>query len=413
MIKFFYNIIWWIVVIFAGIPLIFWALVRGENIWHRLGLWRCNVKHGIWIHASSLGETAAAINLARAIVDMGYPVVMTATTLAGYQKLSMYARELKNCDTFLQPIDHPLCVKWAVNAVKPKALVILELDMWLNMIYECKKNGALIFIASASISNGAKSRIKKYSSYFKAMWRKIDLIYTKKASDVDSFISFDVSSQKVKALADLKLTPPINRRNNIVKPVRFPVIIAGSIRSAEEMLIINSYLTVLDKYADGLLIIAPRHRERFSQVANIVAKNNIKFVKRSEGQLFRDDANILLLDTLGELPEFYGIGDIAIIGGTFAEYGGHNPMEAIFNGTPVIHGPSIHNNEILFNLIDNVGAGICVERDKLGDTLLSILSDSNRLTIMRDKCKIIIKDAKDISRLYAKNIIDEIKKLNI
>jgi len=408
MFKIFYDLLWWIILI-IGFPFgIALALVRGESIPLRLGFYRVKHRGGIWIRASSMGETAAAISLAKSIAELGYPIILTATTLSGYRRLEENAPA--DCDVFHQPIDHPLCMRIAMNRAQPAALAIIESDMWLGMLTAAKNAGAKVFIASGRISHASVRKSRYMPFYFRALWRNIDKIYARTDDDAQLFAAAGADKNKIQIIGDLKLAPQSAHPTDIPKPHKYPIIIAGSIRPEEEELVIGAFIALREKFPEALLVFAPRHSERFEPAAQMLAQKGMKFSRRTADGFFRDGAPVLLLDTMGELREFYEIGDIAIVGGTFSNHGGHNPMEAIYHGVPVVHGPSVANNSVLFNMIDAEGAAMSVPPERLAQKIIALLSDSERLKDMVRQCTEITQNAKNIGKVYADKLVQELAK---
>ncbi|MCD6417871.1 hypothetical protein J7M00_03705 [bacterium] len=405
MIKFFYNIMWWIILIVGFLPMLFLSLVRGEKISHRLGLWKCRNIGGIWIHSSSLGETASAVSLASAILSMRkIPVILTATTLSGYERLLKNAP--KDCEIFLQPLDRPLCVDLAMKRCRAKILVVLEGDLWLGMVSQAKKMGAKVIVASAVMSKRTAHRAKSLKKYFLAMWQNIDKIFAKSPGDRERFISAGFPAEKIEVFGDLKMTPPQYEEVLFKKPEGYPIIVAGSVRPAEEEIVIKTMAEIFKKYPEALFIMAPRHLERIPKITEKLNKVSLKFSYVSEGKSLENPEKILIMDVFGELKKYYSIADIAIIGGTFADYGGHNPMEAIFAHTPVVHGKYFANNKELFEIADGNGAAIMIDdENEMAAAILKIIEDKDRLENMKKKCALIEKNAKNISKKYAARIL--------
>ena len=354
-----------------------------------------------------MGESSAAIVLANAIAKHSYHIILSATTLSGYERLAKNAPE--NSDVLLQPIDHPLCIGRAIKAAAPKALVILENDLWLGMLFAAKKQGAKIFIASGKFSKHTRTMSKIFPFYYRAIWKTIDRILAKSPEDAKRFVAAGTDAKKTESFVDLKLTPHFSMKNVPQKPNSFPIIIAGSIRSSEEELVIEAISNIFHEFEDTLVVFAPRHKERFDAVAVALKKAKIGFVLKSKGEYFSKDTPVLILDTLGELQSYYAIGDVSIIGGTFGQYGGHNPIESVYRGCPVIHGPNIDNNRKLFQTIDNAGAGVSVLPEKLSHELKAIIGNNEKLENMRKACDKLAMNTKNLGSVCAKRIIEAMK----
>ncbi len=369
-------------------------------------MWHCRKKGGIWIHSSSLGEAGEALILARGLSRAGHHIVLSSTTSSGYKYLVRKAP--KECDVFLQPIDHPLCTGVAARSVMPKILVIMESDFWIGQIYAAKRCGAKIIVANGRLSQKSIRMYRFFRFYAKFLWEMVDVVFARNADEARKFVIAGFPKEKVKILGDLKLVPVPSDDGIPKKPKRYPIVVAGSVRPEEEKLIINSFIELHKFFPNAVIVIAPRHQDRFEPLAQILREMSLQFVRRSRGQHIENGTQVLLLDTLGELATFYAIGDIAIIGGTFAKYGGHNPMEAVFHGVPVIHGHDIRNNKALFEMIDSSGAGMSVSAGELAIKMVELCSDKQRLDSMSRKSVEISENLHDIAAKYIENISEHL-----
>ncbi len=410
MVKFVYDLLWWVGLFVVWPVLLLWGIVRGERLLDRLGLWRGVPKGCVWIHGSSLGECAEALALAKALRRRGAPILLTATTLAGYRRLVEDAP--RGCVVRQQPLDHPLCVAAAASAAKPRLLVVLESDLWLGMISAARAEGARVIVASAKLSEKTLRRAKGLEGFFAELWRHVDFVYARSRLDAARFVEAGLDPQKVAVLGDLKLSVDVGEP--LPKPERFPIVVAGSVRAKEEVVVVDAFVGLRRVFPKALLVLAPRHQDRFDAAARLLERRGIPFSRRSRSNGPKPQDAAFLIDTLGELGKFYSWGDIAIVGGTFADYGGHNPIEPVLFGVPVVHGPSTHSNAELFALVDEACAGVCVDADELAEALSGILSDEARLSRLKDAAEKLANRLSSLGDRYAQEIYSRwIKKWSV
>jgi len=405
---FIYNLAWWVIVILGGIPLTVYSLLHKELLSDRLGLFRNTPKNAIWIHGASLGESGMSLYLAQQIKKISeIPIILTSTTVAGYNKLRAVFPECES--VHLLPIDHPIISKFVMKHLKPKVLTIIESDYWLNHMYYARKYGASIVITSAKISNRSVKFHKFFPFYFRSLWKNVDMIFARDKYEHTKFTQTDLPEYKIVVKGNLKIQP-IKIERKIAQPTdRYPIITAGSIRSGEQKIVISAFEVLKKSFPTALLIIAPRHRKEITETEEILRKSENKYQRRSINRDITTDTDIYLIDTLGELIYFYDICHIAIVGGTFANFGGHNPWEPISLGKPVIHGKYIENNLILFELINNAGASIQIDAENLHSTMLKLCKNPELLNSISAKAMNISEHLGKTGMEYARAIIDIIE----
>jgi len=404
-----YSILWIFFILVFWIPGLIIGLIRGESIRQRLGIWsKSESSNAIWIHASSMGETAAAIALAREFCNAGFYPVMTSTTLTGYKKLLNDCPE--RCSIHLQPIDFPPILRELFSRIRPKALLILESDMWLGMISAARKSGCRIFVVSGRFSTNSVKWANILPYYYGAFWNSIDKIFPRTKEDADNFILASAPDEKIEIFGDLKFSD-IKRTSSgtLEKPFKFPIIVWGSVRGSEQNFVIDTIKMIQQKFPDSLNVIAPRHPEKFDEVAGLLSNESLLFARRTEFVEIPEDKSVFLLDTMGELVAFYAIADIAVICGTFANYGGHNPFEAFVQGVPVLHGPDIRNNRKLFSFLDQNNVAIETDSQNLHDKILEILDNEKYLAELKERVKQLNKNIENIAAKYSARIIEEIE----
>ena len=311
-------------------------------------------KDVLWVHAVSVGEVNASLPLLRSLLDtyQNLDLLVTTTTPTGSE---MLRRTMGNRIKHQYiPIDLPYCIKKFLNFWKPKALLILETEIWPNIIHECNKREIFIGIINARLSEKSKKNYLNIKSLINPSLDKIDLLVAQYNSDKKRFNEL-IKEKDIKLSGNLKYEIEIpselaNISNTIkdswsIEGENRPLLIADSTHESEEEIILESFSELLRSMNNALLIICPRHPERFSQVYNLILKKNFKVARRSKKDQVDSNIEVLLGDTMGELNLLYSVSDIAFVGGSLIDHGGQNIIEPASLGKPICSGPNLRNFE--------------------------------------------------------------------
>lgn len=291
----------------------------------------------ICFHACSFGEVCALENLALNFNDFSFSTI----TATGFKK----AKDLTENSRFL-PFEN-FVPFWLT---KSNVVVIFEAELWLNLVRTAKKNSSFVVLLNARISDRSYKNYKRFSFYYKMIFKNVDLVLAQ--SEVDRVRLKELGAKDIKVVGNIKSANFKRPTKNYPKFSEKFIVIASTHEGEEEM-ILNAIKPALNtKY-----MVAPRHPERFTRVGEICAKfakaNSLSFEKYSWNLSFKSD--IILLDTLNELVNFYAIADTVILAGSFIDgIGGHNPIEIAQFKTPLINGNFYHNQKALFELVDGV-----------------------------------------------------------
>lgn len=291
----------------------------------------------VHFHSCSYGEVTALENLASNFETISFSVI----TETGFKK----AKDITKNSSFL-PFE-PLIPFWLT---KSKILVIFEAELWLNLVRYAKKNGTYIILLNARISDKSYNSYLKFGFYYKEIFKNIDLVLAQ--SEIDKQRLEKLGAKNIKVAGNIKSA---NLKTPTKKYSKFKekFIVIASTHDGEEELILSN----LKPNKNHKFLIAPRHPERFDKVSkiclNFAEKYTLKFEKFSQNLSLNSD--IILLDTMNELINFYAIADVVILGGSFIKgIGGHNPIEIAQFNVPIINGKFYHNQKTLFNLISGV-----------------------------------------------------------
>jgi 3-deoxy-D-manno-octulosonic-acid transferase len=306
----------------------------------------------IWIHAVSVGEVLAIsqlVNELRSQGDQKLRIVISTTTTTG-QKLARERFGEEN--VFYFPLDFGFCIRPYMRALQPKLVVMAETEFWPNFLRIAKRCGAKVAVVNARISDRSLPGYRRWSGVLSRVLRNVDVFLAQSEEDKRRLIEIGAAEDRAEVSGNLKFDVKPPGKLPIVEQLRQaikggggePVIVAGSTVEGEEALILASLESVLSEHKNTVLILAPRHPERFEKVWRTLADSGIKPVRRSALSSGAGIAGaVVLLDSIGELSSVYELADIALVGGSFAPHGGHNVLEPAHFGKAIVVGPHTYN----------------------------------------------------------------------
>jgi len=304
---------------------------------------------GIWIQAVSVGE----VELARRLItelrreSPELPLFVTATTATG---LDLARRSFgKEVPVFPCPLDLAGPVRRVLKAARPRLLVLVETELWPEMLYQSGRRGIPVAVVNARLSEGSFAGYLRVASPLRSLLAPLALVLARTEADGERFAALGVPADRISVSGNVKYDlEPDERPLEWAEAVRAaagsrPIVVAGSTMEGEEAQVLDAVAKLGADGAAPFLILAPRHPERFDAVARILGERGLVFSRRSGGEAIPLGADVFLLDTIGELSRAYRLAQVAFIGGSLAPTGGHNPLEAAAWGVPVLSGPHVHN----------------------------------------------------------------------
>ncbi|WP_286336310.1 lipid IV(A) 3-deoxy-D-manno-octulosonic acid transferase [Hydrogenimonas cancrithermarum] len=299
----------------------------------------------IWFHACSFGETRALKPLIEAL-DAD-EVALTTTTQTGFEEAKKVAETVRYL-----PFE-PLLWLW----VRPqKVLVVMEAELWYLLFYLAKRSGAKTMLINARISDRSYRSYLRFAWFYRKIFANIDEVYAQ--SETDKRRLLELGAKDVKVTGNIKLAQPAKATRRYAKPEGI-VVTAASTHEGEEEGILDAFVAWKKRHPDAKLLLVPRHPERFGKVAAVAEsaarEAGLSFSRWSEEAAL--DADIVLIDAMGELVNFYAISDIVVLGGAFVPVGGHNPAEVIPFGCRLVSGREIFNQKAMFSAVE--GAIFC------------------------------------------------------
>jgi len=386
--RFAYNIITYLL---SPVYALYW-LSRGltnRDYWSRLGQrfgFGYPPVHGecIWIHAVSVGEVQAAAPLVKALMKRFPDRQLLITTVTPTGAARAYRLFADNVAHSYLPFETPFAVNRFFKAVNPQLALIMETEIWPNLYHACGKRKTPLVLVSARISPKSVERYRKLLPLFRETLSYGIVIAAQSRLDATRFKMLGAAEERTFVTGnikfDIEIDEGISEQGDELRAQMFPgrpVWIAASTHDKEEDLVLSAHRLVMREFANALLILVPRHPERFSAVAQMLEKHKFSYVRRTSGELCSDTTQVLLGDTMGEVPLFYAASDVAFVGGTLVPIGGHNLLEPAALGKPVVTGPHCFNAPEIADMFVQVGASNMVEDERgLAHTVLELFADS-------------------------------------
>jgi 3-deoxy-D-manno-octulosonic-acid transferase len=354
---------------------------RRERSADRFGRPRISLQPPVfWVHAASMGEVQAGAVLVRRLLQE-YPshqIVMTTMTTTGADRVrSQFPERVTHC--FL-PYDLPFAVRGFLDRVQPQKAIILETELWPNLLCECHRRGISVVIASARISPRTADRYRRFAGLFSEALAKV-VVAAQSEADAQSFktlgarnvqvtgnLKFDIEVPEAVRVAGASLRKAIGSRF---------VWVAGSTHDGEEDAVLAAHRELKKSSNDALLILAPRHPQRFAEVRALLSRQDLKSVSRASGAPVDASISVLLVDTMGELLSCYAAADLAFVGGSLVPVGGHNLLEPAALGVPVMCGPFMSSSQDVFDRLAEAGGVLQVSRDQLAKAVLRLFANAN------------------------------------
>ncbi len=351
---------------------LFKALAHGKYIAgfrQRLGsLPATSGKPVIWLHCVSVGETQAARPLAARLKQQfpHHALVVSTITLTG-QNLARNVFRTQAESVFYFPFDWRWSVRRALKAINPAAVLIMETELWPNFLRECKARQIPVALVNGRISRQSYGRYALIRFFLRRVLASMSIAVMQSEADAERLQALGMPSDKLFTAGNLKFdadggsdlgetTIEIAERFGLQSDV--PLILAASTHAPEEEIILESFKQLRTKQPARLMI-APRHPERFNEVASLIQNSGLSWTRRMNIPEAGDrDADVLLLDTIGELPATYSLAAVVFVGGSIVDRGGHNVLEPAVAGAAVVTGPHTHNFQAIMNLMEQADAVI-------------------------------------------------------
>ncbi|WNN50563.1 lipid IV(A) 3-deoxy-D-manno-octulosonic acid transferase [Siccibacter colletis] len=340
---------------------------------------------GIMLHSVSVGETLAAIPLVRALRHRypSLPITVTTMTPTGSERvMSAFGSDVQH--VYL-PYDLPDALARFLDKIDPKLVLIMETELWPNLVAALHQRRIPLVIANARLSARSAAGYAKLGKFVRTLLRRITLIAAQNEEDGERFIALGAQRAQLTVTGSLKfdisVTPQLASKALTLRrqwaPHR-PVWIATSTHEGEESIVVAAHQALLKEFPELLLILVPRHPERFPDAINLVRDAGLSYTTRSSGEVPSGSTQVVVGDTMGELMLLYGIADLAFVGGSLVERGGHNPLEPAAHAIPVLMGPHTFNFKDICARLDEANGLITVtDEASLVKAVASLLNDED------------------------------------
>ena len=343
-----------------GLPLVglrlWWRARKAPAYAKRIGeRFACNLPPltpgGIWVHAVSVGESIAAAPMIRALLARHpeLPITVTCMTPTGSERIrALFGDAVQHC---YLPYDLPWAAARLLDRLRPKLAVVMETELWPNHIHQCARRGIPVVLANARLSERSARGYARFSRLTAPMLAELEWIAVQTEAEAERFRQLGARPDHVQVTGsikfDLTIDPELPRRAAALREQwgasDRPVWIAASTHAGEDEIVLAAHRQLLVSHPEALLILVPRHPERFNGVFELCRQQGFATCRRSSGAAVTAEHGVLLGDTMGELLFLYALADVAFVGGSLVANGGHNLLEPAALGKPVLSGPHLFN----------------------------------------------------------------------
>ena len=341
----------------------------------------------IWIHAASVGEAIAIIPVIKAL-KQSYPeqaIVVTTTTSTGAEQVAKLGDLVEHR---YMPIDFSWCVRGFLKTIKPRLLLIVEKELWLNTLSCVHHQKIPTIIVNARLSERSAKRYQSFSFFTRQLINKIDKILCLHDDDAQRFIAIGAQKNQVTVTGSIKYDISIadtvfEQAHQLRQQLgnQRPIFVAASTHQGEDEQVLDAYQTVLQQYPNAMVIIVPRHPERFDSVAKLAIEQGLQVHRRTDTTPIKANTQLYLADTMGEMLVMLATADVTFMGGSLVgeKVGGHNLLEPAAVAKPAITGPSFYNFEDITQQLLAAGAiEICQDSHQLALQLIALFNDPER-----------------------------------
>ena len=340
-------------------------------------------KPGIWVHAVSVGEVVSAsgvvLELAKRFPE--YRVLVSTTTTTGQ---SLAARRFGAENVFYFPLDFEFAIRPYLQAIRPKLVVIAETEFWPNFLRLAKASGARIAVVNGRISDRSLPGYKRFRRWLPRVLRQVDLFLAQADEDRRRLVEIGAPEERVSVAGNLKFDVAPPKAPAIVESLKQnfrqtgvgPVLVCGSTLEDEEGTLLSAFRNILANHPRAVMILAPRHPERFEEVAGLVEKLDFRMSRRSLWSGEPLAGSVFLLDTIGELAAIYSLATVAFVGGSLVPRGGHNILEPALYGVAVVTGNHYENFRDIVNFFQSRNAVRVVGLAELPLTFIELIENA-------------------------------------
>jgi 3-deoxy-D-manno-octulosonic-acid transferase len=360
----------------------------------------------VWVHAVSIGEVKAVLPLVHSLKEKGNHIILSCVTETGFAEAKKGTTDEES--VVYLPFDLPYIIKPLVRKVKPAMVIITETDFWYHFQTTAKECGAKLILVNGKISLRSLNRYRSFPYFAKNLLHSFDKLCVQNSLYARRFQTVGILPSKLSITGNLKLENLSVEHKHL--DTNDLILTLGSTHAPEEKMWIPILRMLWEKLPHLKVYLVPRHPERFQEVANLLNSEKISFVKWSEQSTFDSTTTLILVDTMGELITCFSKSQVAFVGGSLtSRVGGHNLLEPLQYGVPVVYGPHIYNQRQFHELVQLYGAGFQLPLSNMGEEVLSLLQDKERRSQIALKGPKLIVD----SRGALEKTVKELNKIPI
>lgn len=400
--RVFYSCLFYLLIPFILVRLI-WRSIKAPAYRHRWGerfafYNRKFASNVIWFHAVSVGEAESLFPLVRKIQQQhpNAKLLITSTTPTGSARVRAVMQE--GVEHVYLPYDIPCAVSRFMRCFKPRIAVIMETEIWPNLFAYCGNNEVPLYIINARLSEKSAGGYQKIPALISPALAQVKLIATQTQNDAQRFVAIGAKSEVVRTLGNIKFDVEVS--NDIIEQGlrlkadlfsgRFVWLIASTHKD-EEAIFLEIYKEIKQKIPELLLVIVPRHPERFGEVKKLCEQHRLAVIMRTSGEACHH-ADVYLADTMGELKMLYAASDATFVGGSMVSAGGHNILEALAVGTPVLFGPYMANfKEIAQGVLRHDAAIQCQNKNEIISAVVELYADAAYRQSFAEKGRVFVR----------------------
>lgn len=372
--RFLYTVVWLLLLPFL---LFSWLVkfVKYNNVIAKEYLSRFGItnikpkKGGFWLHCASVGEVVAVQQFVERLLSK-YPqlaITISTNTMTGRERVQqLFAHKVAH--VYL-PYDFPLFIYPLLKKIQPRMLLITEMELWPNLCHCSWREKIPVFLINGRMSEKSTGSYKKLAWLITPLLQKLSGICAQGSRDVENYIKLGADQNSLILTNNIKFDLAIDQRDYAVAQKicqdfnlqHRTVVVAGSTHAPEEQLMLDAYTNLVSQQPNLLLIIVPRHPQRFEVVNDLLVKQNISFVRLSQPIAAKESIQVILADKMGVLRALYSLANIAFVGGSIAPRGGHNALEPAALGIPIVMGRSTYNNPQICEALQQAGALVYID----------------------------------------------------
>lgn len=368
---------------------LYWRSLKGpeyrRRILERFGILSTpKIRGSLWLHTVSVGETQAAEPLVRRLQKQfpDLPIVITTTTPTGSERVKrLFGDSVIHC---YFPYDLPFAINGFLKTLQPRMLVMMETEVWPNLLALCERNAIPTILANARLSERSARGYARLGPFTRQTFGRIGLVAVQSPADAERFLGLGLPADRVRVTGsikfDIRLPASLKEQAESLRRTWSgrPVWVAASTREGEDEQVLDAHRRLLKNLPEALLVLVPRHPERFDKVALLCQREEFSVVRRSTGEPCGPEVQVLLGDTMGELTLFLAAADVAFVGGSLVATGGHNVLEPAALGLPVVFGPHMFNFAMISRMLLAEGAALEVgSATVLAEVVTDWLSDAS------------------------------------